>query len=168
MSNKLSKVRAVLAVSGLMAWTCAFGAGVPAQPCYLTLTQHRTGLVLASILMPDVPVRFSVEFIHSVLGTRVSDLYEMRFADGLWQAHLIEERFEGEGYGLPYGATEQGQRYERDAQGWRLTLDRVVDPLVQLPLPEQQVDLVWSGGRIRIASVSQSSVRITLEGCQTR
>ncbi len=123
---------------------------------------------MAAILMPETPVRFSVEFIHSVLGTRVSDSYEMRYADGRWRAHLIEEKFEGQGYGLPYGATEPGQRYERDVHGWRLSLDRIIDPLVQLPLPEQQVDLVWPAGRIRIGSLSQSSVRITLEGCQAR
>ena len=151
-----------------MAWTCAFGAGPPTQPCYLTLTQHRTGLALAKILMVHTPVRFSIEFTHSVLGTRVRDFYEMRLAEGRWQAHLIEERFEGQGYGLPYAATEPGQRYERDANGWRLTLDRVIDPLVQLPLPEQKIDLVWPGGQLRIASLSQSSVLISLEGCQTR
>jgi len=137
----------------------------PEKACYLTLTQHRTGLPLASILMQQRPVQFSVEFIHSVLGTRVSDLYEMRSDGKQWRAFLIEETFEGQGYGLPYGATAPGERYERVGDGWRLTLNRVIDPLVQLPLPQQEIDLVWPIGRIRIASLSESSVRITLEGC---
>ena len=135
------------------------------QACYLTLAQHRTDLPLASILMRQRPVRFTIEFIHSVLGTRVSDLYEMRSDGGHWRAHLIEETFEGQGYGLPYGVTAPGERYERLGDGWRLTLDRVIYPLVQLPLPQQEIDLVWPMGRIRIASLSESSVRITLEGC---
>lgn len=112
------------------------------------------------------PVQFSVEFIHSVLGTRVMDLYEMRSDGSKWQAHLIEERFSGQGYGLPYAATSPGERYERVGDEWRLTLDRVIDPLVQLPLPEQQIDLVWQGGRIRLGSLSASSILITLEGCK--
>lgn len=133
--------------------------------CYLTLTQHRTGLLLAKVLMRQQPARFSIEFIHSVLGTRVSDQYELRSDGANWRAHLIEEVFDGQGYGLPYAALEPGERFERFGEGWRLTLDRVVEPLVQLPLPEQKIELVLPDGRLRLGALSETSVRITLEGC---
>jgi len=134
--------------------------------CYLKLTEYRSGRELARLVMREQPVRFSVEFIHSVLGTRVSDRYEMRYVDGRWLAYLIEESFQGQGYGLPYGATSPGENFERVGDGWRLSMQRVVDPLVQLPIPEQKIDLVWPEGRVRLANLSKSSIQIILEGCQ--
>lgn len=137
------------------------------SPCYLTLKEHRSDQLLAQWKMPDGPVRFSVEFIHSVLNTPVQDIYEMRAHHGQWRAHLVQEVFQGQGYGLPYAATDSSETMIRDGETWRLTLDRVIDPFIQLPLPSQEITLVWGDSRVRLGDLSDRSVRITLQGCPT-
>jgi hypothetical protein len=106
-----------------------------------------------------------VAFTHSVLGTPVLDRYVWRHSTQGWRAHLVEERFEGEGYGLP-SAAGPGERLLRHGAGWRLLLDRVVEPLVVLPLPAQSMRMVMPNGReVLLGQLSPKSIEIRAENC---
>jgi hypothetical protein len=100
-----------------------------------------------------------------VLGTPVLDRYVWKSSPQGWRAHLIEERFEGEGYGLPSQAAP-GERLERHGSGWRLQLNRVVDPLVVLPLPAQSMRIVLPDQReFLLGQLSLKSIEMRAENC---
>ena len=123
-----------------VAAACLVVAG-HAGACELSLTEHRSGRELLRAAMPAPQLR--VAFTHSVLGTPVEDRYVWR--SGAWR--LVDERFEGHGYGLPHAAAD-GERLERDGDGWRLQLDRPVQPLVLRAPAVAQVRLVLDDGRV--------------------
>ena len=84
----------------------------------------------------------------------------------IWRAHLVEERFEGEGYGLPYAAAA-GELLTRDGPGWRLRLDRLVHPLVVRPLPSQAMRVsVGSGAPLHLATLSRNAIELRVEHCR--
>ena len=132
--------------------------------CALVLSEQRSGRVAATWPVHSTPVRMSVSFEHSVLGTTVRDSYEMRWDGGQWRAHLLEETFAGQGYGLPYGP-QPGEQMVRTATGWRLTLDRVVHPLVLLPLPEQNARITFGERTVHLARLSRKSLAVALQDC---
>jgi hypothetical protein len=66
----------------------------------------------------------------------VEDHYRFRPGTDGWRAHLVAERFQGDGYGLPHTAGP-GERLRRDGSGWRLETDRLVHPLVVRALADQ-------------------------------
>lgn len=138
------------------------------QACDLVVSEHRSGKEVLRWPSNTTPVRFEVSFTHSVLGTPVLDRYEFRFERGQWRAYLVEEIHEGQGYGLPYGATESGQQYERVGDGWRLTLNRLVDPLVQLPLPSQNIRLTMQDKSVLFGDLSRRSLLIELRDCPSQ
>ncbi|MFO1220031.1 MAG: DUF1850 domain-containing protein [Burkholderiaceae bacterium] len=111
-----------------------------ANACELSLAEQRSGRELLRAPLPAATLR--VAFTHSVLGTPVEDRYVWR--DAGW--HLVEERFEGEGYGLPHAAGA-GERLERDGSAWRLRLDRAVQPLLIRAPAVAQMRLVLDDGR---------------------
>ena len=115
-------------------------ASGPAAACELSLLEHRSGRELLRVL--QAAPRLSVAFTHSVLGTPVEDRYVWR--GGSWR--LVEERFEGQGYGLPHTAGA-GERLERDGDGWRLALDRAVQPLLIRAPAVTRMRLVLDDGR---------------------
>ncbi len=112
----------------------------PASACELSLLEHRSGRELLRVARAEP--RLSVAFTHSVLGTPVEDRYVWR--GGAWR--LVEERFEGQGYGLPHAAGA-GERLERDGEVWRLQLDRAVQPLLIRAPAAAQMRLVLDDGR---------------------
>lgn len=144
--------------------TAAAGSAL-ASSCELVLAEHRSGRELLRLPFgADVPLA-QVAFTHSVLGTPVADRYEWRNDAGQWRAHLTEERFEGEGYGLPHAAGP-GETLTRDGQGWRLRLDRVVHPLVVRPLPAQQMRVqVGDRPAVLLGALSQAAVAMHVEHC---
>lgn len=150
------------------AWALTFAgllAPTAAQACELVLTEHRSGRQLARLVVNPEQPSVDVAFTHSVLGTPVLDRYVWRVGPKAWRAHLVEERFEGEGYGLPSSAAT-GERLLRDGSGWRLQLDRVVDPLVIVPLPAQSMRLVLADQRVvLLGQLSQKSIEIRAENC---
>lgn len=133
--------------------------------CSLVLTEHRTDREVLRWPTTQQPVQFVVSFVHSVLQTPVADKYEFRYREGRWQTYLIEETFQGQGYGLPYGETSPGETFERTADGWRLSMNRLVDPLVQLPLPSQKVRLLMGSATVLLSDLSRQSMRIELQDC---
>jgi hypothetical protein len=140
------------------AWLLALPAG-PAAACELSLLDHRSGRELLRTALPVPQLR--VAFTHSVLGTPVEDRYQWRA--GAWR--LVEEHFEGEGYGLPH-VDAAGERLERSGRGWRLLLDREVSPLVVRALPAQQMRvLLDDGGVWPLADLGAPSIEIRLEAC---
>jgi hypothetical protein len=135
----------------------------PAFACELVLVEHRAAREV--LRLPFVPSsRFTVAFEHSVLGSTVTDTYRLN-ADG--RALLVEERFRGEGYGLPHAAGP-GERLERDGEGWRLVLDRAVAPLVVRPLPQQRMRIVLAGRELVLASLGARAVEIAALGCAVK
>jgi hypothetical protein len=140
-------------------------ASTMAHECELVLAEHRSGRELVRLPFEGASPAARIAFTHSVLGTPVVDRYVWRHDAGQWRAHLVEERFEGDGYGLP-NAAGPGETLTRDGNGWRLRLDRVVDPLVVRPLPEQQMRVVI-GERpaLLLGSLSRASVSFHVEGC---
>jgi hypothetical protein len=55
----------------------------------------------------------------------------------------------------------------RDGDGWRLQLDRVVDPLVVLPLPAQQMRVViGERSAVLLGSLSRVSIAMRAENCR--
>lgn len=148
----------------LVAWALAAFAQV-APACELVLNEHRSGLELKRLPLNPARPAVDVAFTHSVLGTPVLDRYIWQHDPQGWRAHLVEERFEGEGYGLPSSAAP-GERLLRDGRGLRLLLDRVVDPLVVLPLPAQSMRLVMSDAReFLLGELSLRSIEIRAENC---
>ena len=143
-------------------------AAAAAPACELVLSEHRSARVLARLPLDAAAPAAQIAFTHSVLGTPVADHYVWRANAGTWRAHLIEERFEGAGYGLPQAAAE-GQTLIRDGAGWRLQLDRVVHPLVVLPLPAQAMRVtVGAQPPLLLGGLSTRSIEMRVEGCAQR
>ena len=132
--------------------------GVLAQ-CHLELREHRSGTLLKRLPLDTAKPEVQIAFDHSVLGTPVVDRY--RFVP---QARLIEERFEGEGYGLPHTAGP-GETLQRDGAGWRLQLNREVHPLVVRPLPQLRMRLLLTGVEWPLAAFSSQAILISAQGC---
>ena len=156
------KRRVLWALALLMPWwSVPFGA----QACELVLTEHRSGILLTRLPLNSNLPSADIAFTHSVLGTPVLDRYVWKSSPQGWRAHLIEERFEGEGYGLPTQEAA-GERLERYGAGSRLLLNRVVDPLVVLPLPAQSMRIVLPDQReFLLGQLSLKSIEIRAENC---
>jgi len=163
----LQAAAAVAVLFSPAAWAASTAAAgsAAAGSCELVLAEHRSGRELLRLPFgADVPVA-QVVFTHSVLGTPVTDRYEWRNDSGRWRAHLTEERFEGDGYGLP-NAAAPGETLTRDGNGWRLRLDRVVDPLVVRPLPAQHMRVqVGDRPAVLLGALSQAAVVMHVEHC---
>jgi hypothetical protein len=142
----------------------ALACGAPAFGCELVLSEHRGERELQRLPLDAAQPQFEVVFEHSVLGSTVIDRYVPRRDATAWRAHLVEERFRGEGYGLPHAAGP-GEHMQRDGDGWRLQLDRVVDPLVVLPLPSQHMRVRAGGRELLLAELSPRSVAMRVSGC---
>lgn len=141
---------------------------VPATACELVFTEHRTGVGLATRALDPTRPRITIAFTHSVLGTPVADVYEWHAVDDVLRAVLIEERFQGDGYGLPH-APGPDETLVRDGDGWRLRLHRIVDPLVVLPLPEQRMRVLIDGQEpVLLGDLSRRSLQLQTRGCAPR
>ena len=147
------------------AWLAAHAALAPllAQACTLELREHRSERPVARIALDQAAPRFSIAFEHSVLGTTVVDTYAVRNTAGAHSIWLTEERFSGEGYGLPYSALAPHEALQREQDGWRLTLNRLVNPLVVRPLPAQQMRLVVATQTWRLADWGINNQQLALE-----
>jgi hypothetical protein len=152
--------------AALLATVAWLGSAGSAGACELLAKEHRSGReVLRAPLAGGVAAQavpeLRVSFVHSVLGTPVEDRYQWRA--GTWV--LVEERFEGEGYGLPHAA-EAGERLERTPEGWRLHLARPVEPLVVRPLLAQRMRLTLDDGRTwLLGQLTTQSLELRLLGC---
>ncbi len=147
--------------------TRAGGADRPR--CRLRLSEHRSGRRLGSFrLAPPAadrhdapPADFAIAFEHSVLGTTVIDRYRV---DGA-RVVLVEERFAGEGYGLPEAA-HGAQRMRRDGgERRRLLLERPVEPLIVRASAEQRTRLLVAGEVVPLVRLGASAVRIEPLDC---
>ena len=148
----------------MRAWHAALAAcllvvATSAVACELVLSEHRSGAELKRLPLDAAQPEWRIAFEHSVLGTTVIDRY--RFAH---VAHLVEERFDGQGYGLPHIAAP-GEQLTRDGAGWRLQLDRVVQPLVVRPLPQQRMRLLLGGDEWLLGSFSAQAIEFQARGC---
>ncbi|MCP5272717.1 MAG: DUF1850 domain-containing protein [Burkholderiaceae bacterium] len=145
---------------------------VAASACTLVLADHRSAQVLREVPLDPSAPGLRVAFTHSVLGTPVEDRYVFRRVAGGWQAVLVEERWLGEGYGLPIAAGP-GEQLVRDHSlgpgGWRLTLQRPVHPLVVLALPSQRMRVTVDGqAPILLGTLgppAPTSVAMHVDGC---
>lgn len=158
-----------LAFAPVLAASVLLGAALPpALACELVASEHRSGRELlrvpfAAAAPGDAP-QLRLSFIHSVLGTPVHDRYRWEIGHGgRWL--LVEEQFEGEGYGLPYAAAA-GETLERHGSGWRLLLARPVEPLVVRPLPTQRMRLTLADGRSwLLADLATQALLLRAAGC---
>jgi hypothetical protein len=130
--------------------------------CEAVLREHRSGTELLRLPLEAAAPELRIAFEHSVLGTTVVDRYRFTPAP-----RLVEERFSGEGYGLPHAAGP-GERLERDGEGWRLVLDRAVNPLVVRPLPQQRMRIVLADRELVLASLGARAVEIAALGCPVK
>jgi hypothetical protein len=139
---------------------CLLAAGAaPAAACEAVLREHRSGAELMRLPLDAAQPELRIAFEHSVLGTTVVDRY--RFTP---RPRLVEERFDGQGYGLPHAAGP-GETLQRDGAGWRLMLDRAVDPLVVRPLPAQRMRIVLADRELPLATLSSAAIEIAARGC---
>lgn len=146
----------------LLAAVASCAAAAPrVERCELVLTEHRSGRELQRLALDPAQPSATIAFEHSVLGTTVLDSYAFRP-----HAVLVEERFDGTGYGLPYAAGP-GERLLREGVGWRLELQRDVLPLVVRPLPAQNMRLLLAGGPLRLAELSSQAIEFRTQGCAT-
>ena len=148
--------------AGLVAAVCSATALMPSAAGELRASEHRSGreVLRAPLVSGGVP-EMRVSFVHSVLGTPVEDRYEWRGAGWV----LVEEFFDGQGYGLPHAAGV-GERLERTDTGWRLRLARPVEPLVVRPLLAQRMRLTLDGGRSwLLGELTTQSLELRLHGC---
>jgi hypothetical protein len=147
---------------------CALLGAASAPACELVLSEHRSARELFRLPLDAAAPQAQIRFTHSVLGTPVADRYVWRADAQGWRAHLVEERFEGDGYGLP-NAAGPGETLQRDGNGWRLRLDRVVQPLVVLPLPEQRMRIVVAGREpLLLGALSDKSIEIRARHCRSQ
>jgi hypothetical protein len=139
--------------------TAAFG-------CELVLSEHRSERPLVRLALDPARPAARIAFTHSVLGTPVVDYYEWRDdGAGHWRAHMVQEHYEGDGYGLP-NAAGPGERLVRDGDGWRLYLDRIVHPLVVLPLPSQFMRVeIGDRPAVLLGGLSDKSIDMRAENC---
>jgi hypothetical protein len=80
---------------------------------------------------------------------------------------LVEEEFEGEGYGLP-AAPGPGERLERlGPSRMRLSLHRPVDPLVVRALAGPRMRLLLPQGDLLLASLGAPAVALEAVGCSS-
>ena len=136
---------------------------IASQACELQLFEHRSGRLLMNFPLDASSAAAQIAFEHSVLGTTVIDTYLFTPT-----AVLIEESFEGEGYGLPHAAGP-GERLSREGARQRLHLYRPVEPLVIRPLPEQRMRLVTPSRQVLLGSLSPSAaIELQAQGCPTR
>lgn len=143
-----------------VAWAaCLLTAAATAAACELVLSEHRSGAELTRLPLDAATPQIRIAFEHSVLGSTVIDRY--RFAP---QAHLVEERFDGQGYGLPHAAGP-GETLIRDGAGWRLLLDRRVHPLVVRPLPQQRMRLLLADREWLLGGFSAQAIELQARGC---
>jgi hypothetical protein len=138
---------------------CLLTAATASAACELVLSEHRSGAELTRLPLDAAAPQLRIAFEHSVLGSTVIDRY--RFAP---QAHLVEERFDGQGYGLPHAAGP-GETLIRDATGWRLLLDRLVDPLVVRPLPQLHMRLLLGEREWLLGGFSAQAIELRARGC---
>lgn len=135
------------------------------KACELVLSEHRSGIFLTRLTLNPSQPSADIAFTHSVLGTPVLDRYVWRFSAQGWRAYLVEERFEGEGYGLASNASA-GEQLERHSAGWRLMLNRLIDPLVVRPLPALKMRILLPDQREQLlGQLSQQSIQIRVENC---
>jgi hypothetical protein len=141
--------------------------GTAAPACELVLSAHPDGRELARLALDPAEPGLRIAFDHSVLGTPVQDHYRFRIGAEGWRAHLVEERFSGDGYGLPHAAGP-GERLQRDGDGWRLHTDRVVHPLVVRALAAQRMRLLLPGREPQpLAALGAAAVALRAEHCPT-
>jgi hypothetical protein len=145
---------------------CVLPLATTAIACELVLSEHRSERVLTRLALDPARPAAQIAFTHSVLGTPVVDYYQWRAnGAGQWRAHMVQEHYEGDGYGLP-NAAATGERLVRDGNGWRLYLDRVVHPLVVLPLPSQSMRvLIGTRAAVLLGSLSDKSIDMRAENC---
>lgn len=160
---------AAVALLGPLTAPLTAAAGAPAAACSLVLSEHRTGQVLARLPLPPAAPGLRIAFTHSVLGTPVEDRYVFRHGTAGWQAVLVQERWQGEGYGLPHAAGP-GEVLAPDPafapEGRRLTLQRVVQPLVVRPLPAQQMRVLVDGQPpLLLGTLAARAVHLQAEDC---
>ncbi len=130
-----------------------------AMACELVLSEHRSGVELQRLPLDAAAPELRIAFEHSVLGTTVIDRY--RFAP---EARLVEERFDGQGYGLPHAAGP-GESLQRDGPAWLLRLDRPVQPLVVRPMPQQRMRLLLGGREWLLGQFSDKAIELMAQGC---
>jgi hypothetical protein len=146
-------------IAGCAAAAAACLCSAGAWPCELVLTEHRSGAELQRLPLDAQAPEVRIAFEHSVLGTPVVDRY--RFTP---RARLVEEQFDGQGYGLPHAAGP-GESLQRSVSGWRLLTDRSVDPLVVRPLPQQRMRLLAGGREWLLSAFSTQAIEFTARGC---
>lgn len=143
-------------------------AAVTGAQCTLVIAEQRSGREVARLPLDARAPAAQVAFTHSVLGTPVADRYEWRRAGDRWRAHLVEERYEGEGYGLAIAAGP-GETLTRDGDGWRLTLDRAVDPLVVRPSKDQRTRVQANEAlAVILADLTTAAVELRVADCDAR
>lgn len=136
-----------------------------APACQLVLSAHPQGRELARADLDPAAPGLRIAFVHSVLGTPVEDHYRFRRGPEGWRAHLVEERFSGDGYGLPHTAGP-GERLQREGNGWRLHTDRLVHPLVVRALADQPMRLLLPGREaLPLATLGATAVALRAEHC---
>jgi len=151
--------RLALRLLGALA-LAASGLASP-QACELLMRDHRSGTELARWPLDAASPQVRVAFEHSVLGTTVMDTY--RFTPS---PVLVEEQFEGQGYGLPHAAAA-GETLSREGPRTVLTLRRRVDPLVIRNLPAQRMRLLMPGGEFLLESLPSASIELLAPACPT-
>jgi len=130
-----------------------------AVPCELRAVDTRSRLELRRWPLDPAAPEVRLAFEHSVLGTTVIDRY--RFTP---DAVLVEEEFEGEGYGLP-AAQGPGEQLLREGPRQRLLLHRRVVPLTVRSVPSQRMRLMLPGGEWLLSSLGAASVTLEAVGC---
>ncbi len=138
--------------------------------CELLVAEHRSEKPLHSFSLDMQRPQFAIAFEHSVLGTTVVDTYEVRVQQGQPQLWLVQERFRGQGYGLPDAAGPQEQ-LQRLGDDWLLSLNRLVDPLVIRPLPVTAMRLTVGSQTWLLADLAHNNttaLRFSARGCSKK
>jgi hypothetical protein len=134
-----------------------------ASACELMLRTQRTDYTVLRIPLAVTSPTFTLAFEHSVLGTTVRDRYEIRTDAARQTLWLTEERFSGEGYGLPHAANGTSEVLQRTDEGWLLKTNRLIDPLVVRPLRSQAMRLIVGTQTWLLADLAHTEANAAIE-----
>ncbi len=129
----------------------------------LVMANARNDIIVQSIPMEND--HFGLQFIHSVLGTKVMSDYKITNSNQIIQ---ISETFSGFGYGLPNDTpTITGEKLQQlTGDTWQLTMHRPIDNLVVIPIKSQHTSLILNGHSFALHELPTHHLRIEVQPCQ--
>ncbi len=108
--------------------------------------------------------RFTIEFIHSVLGTKIRDEYEINQQNG--EISLVAEYFSGYAYGLSNDTPSNNESLVHlQGEDWVIFTHRIIADLVIIPIQSQATTLITYDDYLPLAQIHHHSLLFKYAPC---